>query len=174
MISEERLQELIKQEATIWADDYGEIQLCDKSEVCDTIAFPGNHQIQEGYCLSGFVYNNEFISDNIEPDGLEEDIEKGKWCYEMHASRLEQFEQPDWEEINENTDWRFRFFTRDGRDYRFIVSGVLEYIELDSEYSESYCFDFTKEDYIKACTIARKLFLGENIEKGEKNEESKN
>ena len=163
MISKERLQELIDKKATIWADDYGEIQLCDKSEVCDTIAFNVNHQIQEGYCLSGFVYNNEFISDNIEPDGLEEDVEKSEWQYEMHASRPERFDPPMWEEINEDTDWRFRFFTRDGCDYRFIVSGFLEYIELDSEYSESYNFDFTKEDYIKACTIARKLFLGESV-----------
>lgn len=60
MITEERLKELIDQKATIWADDYGEIQLCDKSEVCATIAFTGNHQIQEGYCLSGFIYNGEF------------------------------------------------------------------------------------------------------------------
>ena len=67
--------------------------------MCNTVAFTGNHQIQEGYCLSGFIYNDEFISDNIEPDGLEEDVEKGKWNYEMHASRLERFEPPVWEEM---------------------------------------------------------------------------
>lgn len=66
------------------------------------------------------------------------------------------------------------FFTRDGRDYWFTVNGFIECIDLDSEYSESYYFDFTKEDYIKACTIARKLFLGESIEEGENNEYSKN
>lgn len=32
MIIRERLEKLIKQEATIWADSYGEIQLCNKSE----------------------------------------------------------------------------------------------------------------------------------------------
>ena len=159
MISKERLQKLIKQEATIWADDYGEIQLCEKSEVCRVISCEG-----ESYCLSGFIYDCEFFPFAVIPEELEEDIEKGKWCYEMHASRLERFEPPLWEEIKENTDWRFSFFTRDGRDYYFIVSGVLEYIELDSEYSESYYFDFTKEDYIKACTIVRNLFLGESIE----------
>lgn len=31
-----------------------------------------------------------------------------------------------------------------------------------------------KDNYIKACTIARKLFLGESIEEGENNEDSKN
>ena len=169
MISKERLQELIDKKATIWADRYGEIQLCEKSEVCRVISCEG-----ESYCLSGFICDGEFLPFAVIPEEMEENVEKGNWEYEMHASRLERFDPPVWEEINEDTDWIFRFFTRDGRDYRFIVSGVLEYIELDSEYSESYYFDFTKEDYIKACTIARKLFLGESVEKGENNEESKN
>lgn len=159
MISKERLQELIDKKATIWADDYGEIQLCDKSEVCRVISCEG-----ESYCLSGFICDGEFLPFAVIPEEMEENVKKGNWKYEMHASRLERFDPPVWEEINDDTNWRFRFFTRDGRDYYFIVSGVLEYIELDSEYSESYSFDFTKEGYIKACTIARKLFLGESVD----------
>ena len=159
MISKERLQELIDKKATIWADDYGEIQLCDESKICydeflETVI----------YYLSGFMHGGKFVNDGIMPNFLEEDIEKGEWQHEMHASRLERFEPPLWEEINENTDWRFCFFTRDGRDYWFTVNGFIECIDLDSEYSESYYFDFTKEDYIKACTIARKLFLGESVD----------
>lgn len=169
MISKERLQELIKQEATIWADRYGEIQLCEKSEVRRVISCEG-----ESYCLSGFIYDGEFSPFAVTPEEMEENVEKGNWKYEMHASRIERFEPPLWEEINENTDWRFYFFTRDGRDYWFTVNGIIECIDLNSEYSESYYFDFTKEDYIKACTIARKLFLGESIEEGENNEDSKN
>lgn len=159
MISKERLQELIKQEATIWADRYGKIQLCEKSEVRRVISCEG-----ESYCLSGFIYDCEFFPFAVKPEELEEDVKKGEWQHEMHASRLEQFDPPVWEEINENTDWRFRFFTRDGRDYRFVVNSFIECIDLESEYGESYCFDFTKEDYIKACTIARKLFLGESVD----------
>ena len=33
MITEERLKELIDQKATIWADDYGEIQLCNERKL---------------------------------------------------------------------------------------------------------------------------------------------
>lgn len=96
--------------------------------------------------------------------GLEEDSKKGCWENQMHTSRVERFEPPVWEEINDDTDWKCCFFTKDGLDYYFIVNGLCETIELDSEYGENYFFDFTKNDYIKACTIARKLFLGESVE----------
>lgn len=159
MISKERLQELIDQKATIWADDYGEIQLCDESKICyceflKTVL----------YYLSGFMRDGKFVNDGIMPNFLEENVEKGKWQDEMPASRLERFEPPMWEEINEVTDWRFSFFTRDGYDYRFIVNGFIECIEIGSEYGKRYYFDFTREDYIKACTIACKLFLGESVD----------
>lgn len=167
MISKERLQELIDQKATIWADDYGEIQLCDKSEVCDTIAFTGNHQIQEGYCLSGFVYNNEFIRDNIEPDGLEENVEKGEWCYEMHASRIERFAPPVWEDFLEKKD--YIFLSKNHREV-IIKSGVImfangttrEFVVVENSFERFYISDLTKENYIKACGIAKNLFIGEN------------
>ena len=113
------------------------------------------------------------INENI-LQGLEEDSKKGCWENEMHTSRVERFEPPVWEEINDDTNWEFFFFTRDGYDYYFVVDGLMESISLRSEYGKKYYFDFTKEDYIKACTIARKLFLGESVEKGENNEESKN
>ena len=71
MISKERLQKLIKQEATIWADSYGEIQLCEKSEVCRVISCEG-----ESYCLSGFIYDCEFFPFAVIPEELEEDVEK--------------------------------------------------------------------------------------------------
>lgn len=170
MISKERLQELIDKKATIWADDYGEIQLCDKSEVCDTIVFTGNHQIQEGYCLFGFIYNNEFISDNIEPDGLEEDVEKGKWCYEMHTSQLKRFDPPVWEEIQYTKHYFvYKFSIKDNydffgritilKDYSIKVSGLVQGILFEEYFNEAA----SKENYIKACTIARKLFLGESV-----------
>lgn len=169
MISKEKLQELIDQKATIWADDYGEIQLCDKSEVCNTIAFTGNHQIQEGYCLSGFVYNNEFISDNIEPDGLEENVEKGKWCYEMHASRIERFAPPVWEDFLKKKD--YIFLSKNHKEV-IIKSGVIMFangttrgfVAVENSFERFYIGDLTKENYIKACTIARKLFLGESVD----------
>lgn len=162
MITKERLKELVKQKATIWADDYGEIQLCNESEVCNTIAFTGNHQIQEGYCLSGFIYNDEFISDNIEPDGLEEDVEKGKWNYEMHASRLERFDPPVWEDFLESEEYIFW-----AKNHRQIIIRVLgtKYLVVETNFERFYTGDLTKENYIEACEMARTIFLGGTYEK---------
>lgn len=158
MISKERLKELIEQKATIWADDYGEIQLCNKSEVCNTIAFTGNHQIQEGYCLSGFIYNDEFISDNIEPGELEEDVEKGKWNYEIHTSRLERFDPPTWEDFLKTKE--YKFISYDGFRKKIYIEPTTGKL--------SSCTKFigkpTKENYIKACEMARKLFLEEKTD----------
>lgn len=173
MITKERLKELVKQKATIWADDYGEIQLCNESEVCNTVAFTGNHQIQEGYCLSGFIYNDEFISDNIEPDGLEEDVEKGKWNYEMHASRLERFEPPVWEEMTKEPRcfncWTKEFVVMDNDKpigTAFIgVDFECEIVSVEMGSNKYFVEPLTKNNYTKACEMARTIFLGGTYEK---------
>lgn len=166
MISRERLEELIDQKATIWADDYGAIQLCDKSEVCRVISFEG-----ESYCLFGFIYDQRFINDNIFPEELEEDVEKGEWEYEMHDSRLERFEPPVWEDFLEKEE--YIFWSKNHRQTIIRVLGI-KYIVVETSFERFYTGDSTKENYIKACTIARKLFLGETIEEENENEESKN
>ena len=155
MISKERLQELIDQKATIWADDYGEIQLCDKSEVCRVISCEG-----ESHCLYGFIYDQEFMDIDVLPETLEEDVEKGEWCYEMHASRLERFEPPVWEEFLEIEE--YIFWTKKHKQTHIMTLGA-KYLVVETDFERFYTGDLTKENYIKACTIARKLFLGESI-----------
>lgn len=163
MISEERLQELIDKKATIWADNYGKIQLCDKSEVCRVTSFDG-----ESYCLYGFIYNKDFMGINVFPEELEEDVEKGEWQYEMHASRLERFEPPVWEDILEKNDYIFlskshkEVIIRIGAS-RFTNGTTMEYVVVENEFEGFYTGNLTKDNYIKACTIARKLFLGESV-----------
>lgn len=151
MISKERLQKLIDEKATIWADNYGEIQLCDKSEVCDTIAFTGNHQVQEGYCLCGFIYSSKFISDNIEPTELEENVEKGAWDYEMHATRIERFEPPYKLNIGEC----YEFTSKEG-----CRMGILNWN--NEQYWVQYVGTHTRfNTYKEAAEYVRKMFLGE-------------
>ena len=166
MISKERLEELIKQEATIWADDYGKIQLCDKSEVCRVISCEG-----ESYCLSGFIYDCEFFPFAVIPEELEEDVEKGEWQYEMHAIRLERFDPPAWEEIQYIKHYFiYKFSIKDNydffgritilKDYNIKVSGLVQGVLFEEYFNEAA----SKDNYIKACTIARKLFLGESVD----------
>lgn len=156
MISKERLQELIDQKATIWTDGYGEIQLCDKSEICKVISFKG-----ESYCLYGFIYDQRFINDNIKPEELEEDVEKGEWEYEMHASRPEQFDPPVWKDFLENEE--YIFWTKKHKQTHVMTLGA-KYLVVETDFERFYTGDLSKENYIKACTIARKLFLGERVD----------
>lgn len=164
MISKERLQELIDQKATIWADSYGEIQLCDKSEVCRAISCEG-----ESYCLSGFIYNGKFLPFAVIPEEMEENVERGVWQCEMHASRLERFEPPVWEDFLEKNDYIFlsknhkEMIIRSGA-IGFTNGTTMEYVAVENEFERFYTGDLTKENYIKACTIARKLFLGESVD----------
>ena len=165
MISKERLEELIDKKATIWADDYGEIQLCDKSEVCRVISCEG-----ESYCLSGFIYDCEFFPFAVIPEELEEDVEKGEWQYEMHASRLERFDPPAWEEIQYIKHYFiYKFSIKDNydffgritilKDYNIKVSGLVQGVLFEEYFNEAA----SKDNYIKACKIARKLFLGGGV-----------
>lgn len=174
MISKGRLKKLINQKATIWADGFGKIQLCDNSEVCKTITFTRNHQIQEGYCLNGFINNEEFINDNIEPDELEENAERGEWNFEMHTNRLERFEPPVWEDfvdiISPKGSMSYDFVSKDKESCEIYVDFSYQKITILGEFGGYGEWQLSKENYIKACTIARKLFLGESLEDENKGE----
>lgn len=76
MISKERLQKLVTQKATIWADSYGEIQLCDESHFGFLMKskkvgpFP---YVVSKICLAGFIHNGELYDEYaVEIDKLEE------------------------------------------------------------------------------------------------------
>lgn len=162
MISKERLQELIDKKATIWDDRWGEIQLCDKSKVF--IIFDASHK-EIGYRLSGFIGKDKYQGGYIPPEELEENVEKGKWQCEMYAIRPERFEPPMWEEFKKNG--QSDSFMHKGHILK-IKETFLEpkMIGICDETDDGYyieVFDYTKEDYTKACEIARKLFLGENL-----------
>ena len=162
MITKERLEELIKQEATIWVKN----QYCNAYDVelshCDYVAITDNKE-----SLMFLDYSiQEDDPESVLVDYLEnlyETKEDAEWA-SIATYRTEIFDPPAWEEINDDTNWECFFFTRDGYDYYFVVDGLMESISLRSEYGKKYYFDFTKEDYIKACTIARKLFLGESVD----------
>lgn len=146
MINKERLQELVNQKAKIWCDDYGEIQLCDKSEVCKVTSCEG-----ESYCLYGFIYNETFEDVDVYPDSLEENVEKGAWDYEMHATRVERFEPPyklnigECYEFTSKKGCRMRIFNWDNEQY------WVQYVGTHTSFNT----------YKEAAEYARKMFLGE-------------
>ena len=98
----------------------------------------------------------------------------------MHASRVEQFDPPVWEEVQYTKNYFiYKFSIKDNydffgritilKDFNIKVSGLVQGVLFEEYFNEAA----SKENYIKACTIARKLFLGESIEEEKKNEESK-
>ena len=174
MISKERLQELIKQEATIWVENqycnaydvelsnYNYIAITDDKE---SLMFL-DYSIQEDDPESVFV-------DYLE--NLYETKEDAEFAREFkNITRTETLNLPTWEELNIIDE--IKIYGENGKQY------LVQADEYDISVYASDGYDFilykrferTKDNYIKACTIARKLFLGESVEKGENNEESKN
>lgn len=159
MIKKERLEELLKQGAIIWHNDYGEIKLGETNcEIAEVRTMSGVH-MQWVLCFE-YEYNNKKQWAELDIEELEENIESAKWHYEIDANRIEYFEPPTWEE-----------FEREHKPYRFISKGGLRetiYIfdknvnnKLLSAGSKFFGKP-TKENYIKACEYARSLFLGDD------------
>lgn len=168
MITRERLEELIKQGATIYEVKYGNIN-------------PVSLKNKIRY----INYKYEIISFEPRPDEkylhykyfkrLFETKEDAEFALEFqNITRTETLNLPTWEELNIideikiNGEYGKRYIVQvDEYDISIYASDGYDFILYKR-------FERTKENYIKACTIARKLFLGESVEKGENNEESKN
>lgn len=157
-ISKERLEELIKQGATIWHDDYGEINLDKK--FCDICEVKSLQDAHIGWVLFfEYEYENVRHSADVEIEALEEDVETAKWHYEMDCSRIERLDLPTWEEFYNGFD-DVEFYGKDKKHY--LISA--DYGEEDINLIEK--FPLTKDGYLSACRLAKKLFLGENLDEG--------
>ena len=170
MISKERLQELIKQEATIWVEN----------QYCNAYAV----ELSNYYYVS-ITDNKEslmFLDYSIQEDdpesvlvdyleNLYETKEDAEFAREFkNITRTETLNLPTWEELNIIDE--IKIYGENGKQY------LVQADEYDISIYADDGYDFilykrlkrTKDNYIKACTIARKLFLGESIEEGENNE----
>lgn len=156
MISKERLEQLIEQGATVWHNEWEEIKL-DKNnhEICEVKTLTGKHI---GWCLSfEYEYEGKKLRTEVELDDLEEDVETAKWHYEMDCERTEKLVLPTWEEFNNEKDaW---FHGEDGTEYHLFKSETVIHLMEDAD--EEAGWGLTKENYIEACRLAKKLFLGE-------------
>ena len=157
MITIERLDELIKQGATIWNDYIGEYKLNkNQCKICQLTDMEFNFI---GYCLwCEYEYDGEIHTTEIKLEDLEENVERGKWHYKMTAERIERFDPPLWEDIEDCYDFNF---CRDNAIYSFQVKKNV-YIEFTCKNSKIILVEnglsATKENYIKACEIVRELF----------------
>lgn len=160
-MTKERLEECIKQRATVWIDNFGEYKLDEKHcEICKINDLRGNFLGR--YCFwYEYDYNGEKCHNECEFEDIEENVERGKWHWEMNACRTERFEPPMWEEIEKK--YSFYFYIKD-TSYNFHVNKDLRRIEFSRDFIGTiFLFrskEFTKENYEKACEIVRDLFKG--------------
>ena len=142
MISKERLEELIKQ---------------------------GRESVI-GISKMGTVYLNldpkKFIGDKHEIDRqqLFESLEDAHWYLDFgNITRTETLKLPNWEE----KDMFFEFTDIDGNDIDLTIcygNILIQYYNKDNILTKEYFNKpLTKENYIEACKLCKKLFLGEEI-----------
>ena len=114
-------------------------------------------------------------------ENLYETKEDAEWA-SIVAYRTEIFAPPTYEEMIKEPRcldcWTKEFVVMDNyKPIGIAFIGVdfdCEIVSVEMGSDKYFVEQLTKDNYIKACTIARKLFLGESVEKGENNEESKN
>ena len=158
MISKERLEELIKQGATIYSNEYGEIQLIKENDL--SLYENG----QNNYILYALEPNKKYHNEIFDED-LFETEEDAKWFAEFgNIERTERLVLPTWEEIEKDFNAINKFGTYSVVEFN---SGYMD-IFVDN-YSKKFIVvtaqprkPLTKENYIVACRKCKELFLGEN------------
>lgn len=149
-MTKERLEELIKQRATIWYDGHFEIKLN-----------PEQYSITEAFGETVLWYQPKDQPSGYdwswELDVLREDVDRAKWEHKMHTQRTERFEPPMWEDVK--NEYSFKFVV-DQILYKFIVTKNNNAIGIYNATTEPDLFTApaTKKNYEKACEIVRDLF----------------
>lgn len=147
-MTKERLEELIKQDGTVYRIDGCKIKLLrDLVEVCgDTL-----------YAPAGVQWSIK---------NLYETKEQAEWALKTVAERTERFEPPMWEDIEK--EYNFNFINnlngcliRTPMFFCVIKDANAIFIRDDYEDELIEYFEATKENYEKACEIVRDLFKGE-------------
>lgn len=158
-ISKERLKELIEQGATIYkkrdnmVTDY---QLCSYNYLSED-----NDLIYEN------VMNNYWKSWIGKLDDLFETKEEAEWYLEFgNITRTEMLTLPTWEEIEKLKSGKpYKVYFNDKQFFfasRLIIE-VGKYDTYGEQIEQYFCEGTTKENYLEACRIAKKLFLGEEV-----------
>ena len=146
-MTKERLEELIKQKATIWYDGHFEIKLN-----------PEQYSITEAFGETVLWYQPKDEPSGYdwswELDVLREDVDRAKWEYDMFESRTERFEPPMWEDLPE--EYEFAFICNQ-EIFNLTVTRYSVSIIVGHE-AVYFSADPTKENYEKACEIVRDLF----------------
>lgn len=156
MITKERLVELIEQGATIYGKIYGDILAIELSK-------KNKPEIKYDDRLDVYCTSNEWRN-KMQFCYLCETKEEAEWELEFgNITRTETLKLPKWEEFNKNS--YFQFVSKDMSNVVLAESSYLEINEyIDGEFVQTFFHkEMNKENYIEACKLAKKLFLGEEV-----------
>lgn len=162
-ISKERLEELIEQGATIWSEDWNEeVELSKKNcEIHDVY-----DERNRPFMTRLFVREDDLHCPSYNIRCLTEDVDAGLWQLEFgDIKKEERLALPTWQKFNTHnfiSDGEFIGFWNGIRRYKLhILNGtriiIFDYGRNISIFNEA----LTKDGYLSACRLAKKLFLGE-------------
>lgn len=145
MITKERLQELIELGATIYY-----------------------HKLTNGDYFDILDLSHSWVAGNIndlELDRLFETKEEAEWELEFgNITRTETLSLPTWEEIEKDlkncSDGEYVIVDDDRVTFVYYKLKKKPKLSIIANF-DAIEFDATKENYIEACKLAKKLFLGE-------------
>lgn len=153
MITKERLKELIQQRATVYANGYGELKLIPENDI--EIYANGNNS----YILYALEPNRKYKNE-IFAEELFETKEDAEFAEEFqNITRTETLSLPKFEELKKFE--RFEFKAKDGHRYTIHYISGFNTLAITGIIENKYYGEATKEHYLEACKIAKKLFLGE-------------
>ena len=153
MISKERLQELIKEEATIYVKNGAITRLDYFEHFVEDDALWRRNKIVVGkeYCLKELFETKEEI---------EWELEFG------NITRTETLKLPSWEEFDELKFKRIWFASKNYTFYALYQRYNKLYLDWscdDDYYRHDRQWLATKENYIEACRLCKKLFIGDEV-----------
>lgn len=152
-MTKERLEELIKQWATIYYTyENGCVKTIDLSYGISKFKI-GKNYVERKIIGTGFT--ERYITNK-----LFETKEQAEWVLKTYAERTERFEPPMWGDIED--DYLYKFIINQ-KEFKFYINKFTDCVyiyNLDDTHLVYGVFEATKENYKKACEIVRDLFVG--------------
>lgn len=171
-ISKERLEELIEQGATIWSEDWNEEVVLSKKN-CEI------HDIYDErnrpFMTKLFVREDDIHCPSYDIRSLTEDVGTGLWQLEFgKITRTETLNLPTWGQVQtmelKNNEMIVTYTLPQKIWENLDIDNIERYIRINRAINILLCMDengfwkpfpYTKDGYLSACRLAKKLFLGE-------------
>lgn len=82
-----------------------------------------------------------------------------------NITRTETLDLPTWEEVKSNKRHNLAIFYRNHNEIQFYIKNNIYIVSFDFDGNINFILkdEKTKENYLKACEVCKKLFMGEKV-----------